>query len=63
MEPNVKIYRIRNFRIKRKIYRCNLQRDSFFLKYFRRPIVIGVEDDGTVVGVDKIDETFKKYRI
>ena len=23
-------------------------------------IVIGVKDDGTVVGVDKIDETFKK---
>ena len=31
-----------------------------FLNTSGGTIVIGVKDDGTIVGVDKIDETFKK---
>lgn len=31
-----------------------------FLNASGGTIIIGVKDDGTVVGVDKIDETFKK---
>ncbi len=31
-----------------------------FLNATGGTIIIGVKDDGTVVGVDKIDETFKK---
>jgi predicted HTH transcriptional regulator len=34
-----------------------------FLNTSGGTIVIGVKDDGTVVGVDKIDETFKKISV
>ena len=41
-------------------YTDSIARDSFFLNASGGTILIGVKDNGEIVGADKIDETFRK---
>lgn len=59
----VKYYETQTMELKEKYTDSIAKEIVSFLNSDGGTLIVGVKDDGTVVGVDKLDETLRKYRM